>query len=220
MGPFIAFTLALVQPPQVADQPARVRVEAPRDPAREPGAPFAVEDDLSTRARKAQTAGARGERRLVVDKSRYLVEARIGERVLQRYVVNLGFAPTGRKERQGDGRTPEGRYYIRDRHGSRFTRFWGLSYPATRDVERGRLAGLIDARTAERLREDERRGRLPDWKTRLGGAVGIHGGGAFLDEGGTVITVNWTWGCIGLRDQDLLALEPFVSDGTPVDIVP
>ena len=37
------------------------------------------------------------------------------DEVLKQYEVGLGFAPVGHKEKKGDGRTPEGEYFI-DRH--------------------------------------------------------------------------------------------------------
>jgi hypothetical protein len=209
-------------PARVELAPLVFRVPAPTDPALDGTAPFLVADDLPARLDKAVRAHpelARAARRLVVDKGRFQLAAVVGDLVLKRYVINLGFSPDGPKLRQGDGRTPEGRYYIRDKHDSRFLRFFGLSYPAGRDAERGLAEGRIDRQTALRLHEDERRGRQPDWSTALGGAVGIHGGGGYLDEGATVVLRSWTWGCVALRDRDIRELDRFATDGTAVDIV-
>jgi hypothetical protein len=197
------------------------RVPMPDDPAAGAALPFDAADDLSTRLSKLLAARpelARAERSLRVDKTHYVLEARVGDLTIKRYVVNLGFQPVGHKQQQGDGRTPEGRYFIRNKHDSAYTRFFGLSYPAARDADRGLSSGLIDARTASGLAADERAGRMPDWRTRLGGAVGIHGGGAFRDEGRTALLKNWTWGCIALRNEDIRDLDRFTREGLPVDV--
>ncbi len=198
------------------------RVTKPEDPATD-SAPYSAHDPLTERTRKllaAQPALARAEHTLVVKKSQFTLEARIGSEVVKRYVVNLGADPFRKKERQGDGRTPEGHYYVRDIHDSRFLRFFGLSYPSAADADRGFSAGLIDRATADSLKSADRRGGLPNWRTALGGAIGIHGGGAYLDEGATVLIQNWTLGCVALRNVDLLELGAFSQNGISVEILP
>jgi hypothetical protein len=133
-------------------------------------------------------------------------------------VVQLGWDPFRKKQRQGDGRTPEGRYFIRDKHDSAYTRFFGVSYPDAGDAERGLREGLIDRATAGRLRADAAAGRMPEHDTALGGAVGLHGGGGYSVDGGDVILKTWTFGCLGLRDVDVRELDPFVALGTPIDL--
>ena len=66
-----------------------------------------------------------------------------GEETLKRYKVHLGFAPEGHKLRSGDGRTPEGRYYI-DRRNPRsdFYLSLGVSYPNAIDPARARAMGV------------------------------------------------------------------------------
>ncbi len=43
------------------------------------------------------------------DRKMYLFN---GEKVLRRYRIGLGFSPKGDKKFEGDGKTPEGKYYI------------------------------------------------------------------------------------------------------------
>ncbi len=130
---------------------------------------------------------------------------------LRTFRIALGFAPEGHKEREGDGRTPEGEYYICTRNGkSRYHLFLGISYPAPRDAERGLAAGLIDAKTAARVRA-VRKPQCPPWNTPLGGAVGLHGHGAERD---------WTLGCIALENPDVDELWVACPLGTPVSILP
>ncbi len=186
-------------------------------------AEFSAEDSLTTRL--ARTLAAHGElraaeRRLVIDKSHFSLEARIGDHVLKRYVVNLGPKPFAPKMIQGDGSTPEGRYYVVVKHDSRYYRFFGLSYPAARDAERGVRDGLISRKIADAIRDAERRRAIPDWNTRLGGAIGIHGSGDYAIVDKKAIVENWTLGCIALRNRDIADLENFVSLGIAVDILP
>ena len=56
------------------------------------------------------------------------------EKVLKTYDVALGFAPTGHKQFEGDGRTPEGTYTIDRRNpSSAFHLSIGISYPNQAD---------------------------------------------------------------------------------------
>ena len=55
-------------------------------------------------------------------------------KVLKTYPVELGFAPQGHKQFEGDGKTPEGFYYIDRRNpNSKFHLSIGLSYPNPSD---------------------------------------------------------------------------------------
>ena len=60
---------------------------------------------------------------------------------LKTYNFELGFAPTGHKTFEGDGKTPEGRYYIdRKNPNSQFYLSLGISYPNAQD--RAKAAAL------------------------------------------------------------------------------
>ena len=55
-------------------------------------------------------------------------------KVIKKYDFKLGFAPVGHKEFQGDGKTPEGQYYIdRKNPKSQFYLSIGMSYPNAQD---------------------------------------------------------------------------------------
>jgi murein L,D-transpeptidase YafK len=126
--------------------------------------------------------------------------------------VGLGGSPQGPKERQGDQRTPEGRYRVCTRNASsQFHLFLGLDYPNERDADRGLAAGLVSRAQHRQIVRAARAGRQPPWGTALGGAVGIHGSGSSAD---------WTWGCIALDDSDIELLWALCPVGTPVTIEP
>ena len=77
-------------------------------------------------------------------------------RLLKRYRVALGFAPERHKEREGDGRTPEGRYSIDARNPkSAFHLSLRVSYPDDKDKARAAASGARTMRS-----RGVRRGRL------------------------------------------------------------
>jgi len=149
---------------------------------------------------------------IVIHKKDRVLELFDGKEVVKTYSVALGTNPEGPKTQEGDRRTPEGRYYICWRNdASQFHLFLGLSYPNAADAEAGRKAGLIDAATAKGIAAAQAAKEKPDWYSKLGGAVGVHGGGTGSD---------WTWGCIALSDEDIDELWTACPVGTPVEIVP
>ncbi len=114
------------------------------------------------------------------------------------YRVGLGFSPTGHKQVQGDGRTPEGWYRTSDKPWSSFEHAIAIHYPNEADAVAAARDGRIGGATRDRIVADVRAGRVPPQNTKLGGAVLIHGGGS---------SVDWTLGCVALDDADLLALR-------------
>lgn len=115
--------------------------------------------------------------------------------VLKDFRIDLGFAPVGHKEREGDGRTPEGRYYVDRRNpNSSFHLSLGLSYPNPLDRERASSMGVSP-----------------------GGDIFIHGGPRRgIDRNGP----DWTAGCIAVKNREMERIYAMVRDGTPVDIFP
>lgn len=150
--------------------------------------------------------------RLVVRKARRELLLFSGERVLRTYRVGLGFNPVPPKARQGDGATPEGRYFVcRKNPRSQFLLSLGLSYPNAADADRGLAAGLVDRAQHRRIVDAERRRVCPPRDTRLGGEIFIHGRGSSSD---------WTWGCVALDDEDVRELYARIPVGTPVLVEP
>jgi murein L,D-transpeptidase YafK len=135
--------------------------------------------------------------RLVVKKAeRRLYLMRDGT-ALRSYDIALGFQPIGHKTREGDGRTPEGRYLLDRRNDrSRFHKALHVSYPSTGD----------------RLRA-ERRGEPP------GGMILIHGQ-PNGKKGSTRIEDDWTLGCIAVSNREIDEIWSLTVDGTPIEILP
>ena len=133
-------------------------------------------------------------------------------RIIARFPVALGFSPTGHKEREGDGKTPEGDYTVCQRNeSSKFYRSLGLSYPNRRDAERGLFNGWITKAEYEAILSCYEKGLKPPWNTALGGAICIHGNG---------IATDWTAGCIALENDKMALLWNLCPIGTPVRILP
>ena len=145
----------------------------------------------------------KGERRLlVVDNDVLVRDFRIG----------LGPRTFGDKRYQGDGRTPEGEFFVCVKNpNSKFYKSLGLSYPAPHHAERALLGGDINLNEYRHIIAANAHKTRPPWNTALGGAIFIHGGGAHED---------WTEGCVALYDRAMDELFKIVPVGTPVKILP
>ena len=153
-------------------------------------------------------AEAPGDVEIRIYKGRRTLELIMDGETAGRFPIGLGFAPEGDKERQGDGRTPVGEYYVCSRNDrSNYYLSLGVSYPNTEDAQGALESGLIDRETYERIADAEARRALPDWDTPLGGAICIHSGGSQTD---------WTWGCIATEDETMDILWEYCPHGTPI----
>jgi murein L,D-transpeptidase YafK len=131
--------------------------------------------------------------RIVVYKGRREMLLLLGKSLLRTYKVALGRDPVGHKEREGDGRTPEGRYIIDRRNPkSRYYLSLHISYPNDTDRARAAEQGLDP-----------------------GGDIMIHG----LKDG-VVRDGDWTQGCIAVTDAEMEEIWALVPEGTPIDIEP
>lgn len=117
------------------------------------------------------------------------------DKVLKKYPVDLGFTAEGHKQFEGDGKTPEGRYYIDRRNpNSAFHLSLGISYPNAADIAFAQAHG-----------------KSP------GGDIFIHG-----QPNGErrVGRPDWTAGCISLKNRQMEEIYAMVRNGTPVTIKP
>lgn len=150
--------------------------------------------------------------RVQIEKSLRRLALYSGETLVKEYRVALGFGgnPEKTKTRQGDRQTPTGQYYICTRlQRSRFHRFLGLSYPAPADAAPALRGGRITRAQQTAISTAHRKRRQPPWNTPLGGAIGIHGGGAGTD---------WTAGCIAVENAEIEELFAVLPLGTPVTL--
>lgn len=127
-------------------------------------------------------------------------------------LIALGSQPEGAKCMQGDGRTPEGRYFIcLVKEAGKYGRSLGLSYPNPQDAQTAYAEGRIDERTLENVQAAHAERRRPPWGSPLGGEIYIHEGGAQTD---------WTAGCIALESADMDELFPYWPQVEDVLILP
>ena len=150
--------------------------------------------------------------RLLIQKNERSLKLFDGEKLVKTYKIALGFAPDGDKEKQGDGKTPEGEFFIFTKNAqSKFYLSLGLSYPNIEDAERGLKAKLITKRERDKIVEAIKNKKMPLQNTALGGEIYIHGGGSAND---------WTWGCVALENDEIKELFDAIAVGTPVKIEP
>lgn len=137
--------------------------------------------------------------RVVVHKSARRLELLRGEEVLRTYKVSLGLQPNGHKEREGDFRTPEGRYRLTRRNArSDFFLSIQVSYPGPDDIKRAKANG---------------------WKP--GGAIMIHGLPNHLRHTPAYYSArDWTDGCIAVSNSDMVEIWLMTQNDTPIDILP
>ncbi len=135
--------------------------------------------------------------RIEIDKSdRRLTVFRNGT-AFRSYNIALGFSPEGDKTREGDGKTPEGRFVIDRRNPqSAFHLSLGINYPQPEDIERAAAEGVSP-----------------------GGDIFIHG-----QPNGTASLLklrgDWTAGCIALSNSEMEELWRVTANGTEVIIQP
>lgn len=149
---------------------------------------------------------------LVVKKRERSLNLFNGEKLIKTYNIALSFAPTGDKEREGDGKTPEGDFYIFTKNPkSNYYLSLGLSYPNIEDAERGLKANIISRKEYDAIVSAINNKKMPPQKTKLGGEIYLHGGGTISD---------WTFGCVALANQDIKELFEMLPIGTNVKIEP
>jgi murein L,D-transpeptidase YafK len=132
----------------------------------------------------------KGERRM---------ELKRGGTTIRRYRVALGFSPERHKEREGDGRTPEGSYTVDARNPrSAFHLSLRVSYPDEDDKAHAEALGVAP-----------------------GGDIYIHG----QPNGWRKFLVghpakDWSTGCVAVTDAEIRELWSLVPTGVRVVIHP
>jgi murein L,D-transpeptidase YafK len=172
--------------------------------------PNRVREELQKLCAEAGTEFPPEVPRVIIRKERRELAIYDGELLVKTYKAALGTNPVEDKRKEGDGCTPEGDFYICTKNDrSRYHLFLGLSYPNEEDAERGIKTRLIGESERKQIIEAIHAIKRPPWDTKLGGEIGIHGGGAESD---------WTVGCIALSNEDIEEVYMFVNHGTPVTI--
>lgn len=131
--------------------------------------------------------------RVAVFKAQRQMHLMHGSDALRSYDIDLGFAPLGPKQIEGDGKTPEGTYRINRRNPrSEYHLSLGISYPDVDDVARAGATG----RSA-------------------GGEIFIHGTPRRFRN-----RRDWTVGCIAVMNREIEDVYAMVRDGTLISLYP
>ena len=137
--------------------------------------------------------------KVLVLKSAHQLQLINGGKPLKTYRISLGKKPKGPKLMEGDKRTPEGLYGLDWRKTSdRYNLAMHISYPNITDAARSRREGVDP-----------------------GGMIMIHGTPdteEFPEQ--YFHTLDWTDGCIAMRNVDMREVWGLVKDGTMIEIRP
>jgi len=148
-------------------------------------------------------ASAAAERadQIIVDKSEHRLTVLSKGKVIATFSAGFGVNPVGHKERQGDRRTPEGRYVLDYKNpNSAFYRSIHISYPNAADRARARRGGY-----------------------NPGGDIMIHGQPSDPRMVGAIArwpNPDWTDGCVSLLNSDMKRLWELVTVPVPIEIKP
>ena len=188
-----------MRPPYIRATPTPTAAAAPTAPTPAEAAPTAVPTPLPEPTPVSPLPPNTVVDRILVRKAARELTVYSRGIALRTYRVALGRAPEGPKLIEGDGRTPEGRYFIAGRNpDSDYHLSLRVSYPSPADRAR-----------AEKL------GKSP------GGNIMIHGlpnGYGWI--GATHRLRDWTIGCMAVTDEEIEEIWRVVPDGCVVDIEP
>ena len=142
---------------------------------------------------------------ILIEKADHRLTVFYDQQPIKSYPVVFGKNPVGDKRNEGDRKTPEGIFHIRDLYPhAAWSKFLWLDYPtpqAWREHFHAKMTGDLS------------------WLLPIGGQVGIHG---VPNDDDTLIDsqTNWTWGCPSMKNKDVDELYSVVQVGTMVEIVP
>ena len=139
--------------------------------------------------------------KIVVEKQHRKMYLFSDGKILREYKIDLGWNPKGDKEKEGDGRTPEGVYKISYKNPkSKYFLSLRISYPNEEELKRAKALG-VDA----------------------GGDIMIHGLPNVLTILGfeKKLYNDWTRGCIAVQSNEEMAeIWKLIKIGTSIEIRP
>lgn len=119
--------------------------------------------------------------------------------VVHEFHIALGGNPSGRKQQEGDGKTPEGSYILDFKKlDSAFYKGFHVSYPNAEDTRSAKVHGI-----------------------NPGGMIMVHGqknGLGWMSFASQ--RFDWTNGCIALSNGDMDVMWDLVKAGTKIEILP
>jgi hypothetical protein len=151
---------------------------------------FNDNDDVSTN--NSLYYGLMKADRIRVEKSKRKMYIERNGKVLYEFPINLGNHPVGHKQKEGDGRTPEGSYFIDYNINSKAAYKLGLhiSYPNDQDLLNAKKMGV-----------------------KPGGDIMIHGTSPERSK-----LKDWTNGCIAVSNENLSIIQKYYYNSIPIQI--
>ncbi len=137
---------------------------------------------------------------IVVYKSKREMITYHDRKKVKKYIISLGMEPVGKKQLEGDLKTPEGWYFINDRDtNSSYHTNLGISYPNVADSTFAASQGLS-----------------------AGGEIKIHGfpNNHRKAQEREFLSTDWTVGCIAVSDFEVDELYRWVKVNCPILILP
>jgi len=136
---------------------------------------------------------------VIIEKSSRELHLLSGGKIFRTFKIALGIRPEGDKKKEGDFKTPEGKYLLDVRNpNSDYFLSIHVSYPSVAD-----------------RREANQNGLEP------GGSIMIHGQPNAPSRSETYYrTQDWTNGCIALSNSDMIDIWLMTGKNTPIEIRP
>jgi len=135
---------------------------------------------------------------ILIEKNKRKMHVLSNGKMLNTYTISLGFRPKSKKQFEGDGKTPEGKYLIISKNANSIAhKSFGISYP-----------NADDCKSAAKYRKP------------VGGNIMIHGlMNRFWYWGKFHRFIDWTGGCIALTNNEMDDLFKHVDVGCKIEIV-
>lgn len=138
-----------------------------------------------------------------IDKIDYVLSFYADTLLIKQYPVVFGWNPVDDKLCQGDGCTPEGTYKVLAKYDhAAWSKFIWIDYP--------------NKESLEKFRKAKANGKISPESTP-GGEIGIHGVPPDTDYI-IELRLNWTAGCIALKNKDINEIYNYIDVGTQIII--
>ena len=163
------------------------------------GKPVDKEQVLKPPQASQRTSASKSVDKILVIKSARRLELISDGKVIRSYRISLGKQPKGPKLQEGDKRTPEGLYWVDWRKRSdKFNLAMHINYPNITDAAKARREGV-----------------------NPGSMIMIHGTPDSEENPEELFhTLDWTDGCIAMKNYEMREVWSMVKDGTMVEIRP
>lgn len=163
------------------------------------GKPVDKEQVLKPPQASQRTSASKTVDKILVIKSARRLELISDGKLIRSYRISLGKQPKGPKLQEGDKRTPEGLYWVDWRKRSdKFNLAMHINYPNITDAAKARREGV-----------------------NPGSMIMIHGTPDSEDNPEELFhTLDWTDGCIAMKNYEMREVWNLTKDGTMVEIRP